>query len=92
MAVGNLRNVDKSVNTVDNVCERSEGGKTDNLGLNNRADRIIPLEDFPGVVLNSLVAERNLSVLPVKSLDIYLDNVALFDNFGRVLDTLPGKL
>ena len=92
MLVGNLRNVNKSVNSRNNAGKRTVTRYADNLNRNNVSYVIIGKEYRPWIVLSLLIAERNFLLLRVKRLDINIDNIADGNNLGRILDALPGKL
>ena len=68
-----LRDVNKAVNTGDYCCECAESCKADDFGINNSTNGIISLENFPGIILCLFVAERNLFILFIKSLDMNFD-------------------
>ena len=92
MLIGNLRNMNKSVNTGENSCKRTVRSNAYYLNIRNIAYGKFIIENGPRIILFLLVAERNLSLLRVKSLDIYFNGIADRKNFGRIFDTLPGKL
>ena len=92
MSIGDLGNMDKTVDAGDDPCKCAEGGETDDLSLDHAAYGIILPEDLPGIVLVSSVAERDLLILSVESLDVNVNFLTDAEYFGGILDTLPGHL
>ena len=89
--VGDLGDVDKTVNAGDDVRKSAEGSHADNFNLRGGTDGIISLEDFPGVVLFLFVAEADFLVLLVNVLYEYLKGIADLNNVGGVRNAQPGK-
>ena len=90
--VGDLGNMDQTIDAGNDVGESAECGQTDNLSLNNGADRIISLEDDPRIVLGLLVAQRNLFGLGIDVLNVNFNGIADIDDLARMLDAQPGEL
>src|SRR5688500_15718273 len=89
MMVGQLRDVDQTLNP---VCDLNEGPEGDELG-NPTVDLLSdldPLDDLlPGVLPVLLEAERDALAVAVDLEDLDLDLLTHLDNLARVLDMLP---
>ena len=87
-----LRDVDKSVNSVADLCECSERHHVYNSYSCNIAYCILVSEYRPRIGVLSLVSERDASCFCIKALNENSDSIADRENFSRRLDSLPGKL
>ena len=87
-----LGNVDQAFHFWEDLGKRAEGGHADDLDGDHAAHGIISAQDLPGVVLELLVAERDLLFLGIKALDVYVNHVPDVHNVGRMFDALPRKL
>ena len=81
--------MDKTVDAGDNLCECAECCETNDFCFDNCSFGIVLLKDFPGIVLVFSVAERDLLVFSVKSLDENVNFLTDLHNFCGVLDALP---
>ena len=63
--VGDLRNVDQTVNAWDDLSECTESSHGNNFSGNYAANFVISLENFPRIVLGFLVAQGDLFVFNV---------------------------
>ena len=80
----------KPVNTLDNVCKKTEVCCRNDLNVNNVA-LTVSLDLFPRIVLCLFISERNSLLISVELFDKYLNLVANRNNLGRILYSLPGK-
>ena len=85
--IGYLGDVDKAVDSGDNLREGAEIGDRDYLSLDNLPELVISLEDIPGIVRLLLVNQRDLAGFVVDILDGDLDVIAYGDDFGGVSDS-----
>ena len=72
--------MDQAVHTGNDLSKGAELGERYDLGLNNRTNLVVLLEDLPRIVLSLLVTQRNLLLLGIDVLDINLYFVANADN------------
>ena len=84
--------MDQAVHTGNDLSKGAELGERYDLGLNNRTNFVVLLEDLPRIVLNLFVTQRNLLFLGIDVLDINLYFVANADNLRGMLDLAPGQL
>ena len=90
---GHVADVDEAVDAVFDADEDAEVGDVADLADNLRANRVALLEERPGVGLELLHAERNLLGVGVNLEHHALNDIALLDHLGGVLDPLrPGHL
>ena len=87
-----LRNVDQTVHTVNDLGKCAERHQADDLHACNVTDRILRAEDVPRIALLGLVAERDALLFGVKALDVNRQRLADRDNILRLADVLPGQL
>ena len=92
LGLGDLRNVDQTVGTGNDLSECAEGRKAYDLNGSNIAYCVLILEYVPGVHVVGLVAEGDLAGLLVEGLDPNVDDVADLNDLRRMLDVLPGQL
>ena len=93
LAPGQVADVDQPVDAVLDAHEDAEVGDVADLALEHRADRVLLLDEIPGVVLELLHAEADALLLQVDVQDDRLDLLVQLDQLGRVLDPLvPGHL
>ena len=76
LVVGYLRDVDKPVNSRDDLGKGSERHQADDLYLGNVADPVPVREDLPRVGLLGLVPEGDSLRLRIEVLDIDMDRLA----------------
>ena len=75
--VGDLRNVDQTVNAWDDLSECTESSHGNNFSGNYAANFVISLENFPRIVLGFLVAQGDLFVFNVDVFYVYIQNVII---------------
>ena len=92
MLIGNLRNVDKSVNSRNNTGKRAVCSHADNSNLYGIAHMVVIFKNNPRVVLSLFVAERNFSLFGVERLNVNLYGIAHKHYLGRIFNSLPRKL
>ena len=83
--------MDQTVNAWDDLSKCTESSHGNNFSGNYAANFVISLENFPRIVLGFLVAQGDLFVFNVDVFYVYIQNVANFNNIGRMFDSQPGQ-
>ena len=89
---GNLADMDKTVNTGDDLSKCTERSDAYYCNVNNIAFVEFCRELDPGVVLILLAAERYSLLFGIEALNIYIELVTDLNYLSGVLDSAPGKL
>ncbi len=90
---GQVADVDQPVDAILDADEDAEVGDVADLALQDRADRVVLLDEIPGVVLELLHAEADALLVQVDVEHDGLDLLAHVHELARVLDALvPGHL
>ena len=84
--------MDKSVNSGDNAYKSAVRHKFKNLDFDSIADLIFLGKDYPRIILGLLISKRNFLRFGIIRLDFDFDNVADINDFGRMLNSAPGKI
>ena len=91
-AVGDLGDMDKSVNAGQDLCKSAEGHELDDGNGGNAAHLVLVGESSPGVGIGVLVAQGDLALLLVEVDDVDINLVAHGEDLGGLVDTSPAKL
>lgn len=90
--VRNLRNVDKTVDAVLDLYERSERMNPCDGAFDDRADRIFFGGEFIRFLLKLFVTERDFAGFTVGLQNDEVVSLVEFQNFGRLADFLPAEI
>ncbi|CAB4931128.1 unannotated protein [freshwater metagenome] len=92
MALGELGDVDETLDALVDAHERAERNELRDLARHDLADRVGPGEVLPRILLRRLERERDPLAVHVNVEYLDGDLLADLDNLGRVIDVLPGEL
>ena len=92
MALGQLRDVDQTLDALVDADERTERHQLGDLARHDLADRVGPGELLPRVLLRRLERQRDPLAVHVDVEHLDSDLLAHLDDLARVVDVLPGEL
>ena len=85
-AVGNLRDVDETIDAIFELDKRAEGSDLRNLALDDGTDRELLGDIVPRILLSLLEAERDALLLRIDVENDRLDFLTLLEALGRMVD------
>src|SRR2546423_14759500 len=85
---GNVRNMNKAINAVFDLNERSEVSQVAHSSMHARANLISIVKRLPGVLLHLLHPQTDPSSLGINSKNLDVNNVSGVDDLARMLHTL----
>src|SRR5262249_5451179 len=92
MALGQLGDVDQTLDAVVDADERTERNQLGDLARHDLLDRVRPGELTPRVFLRRLEREGDALAVQIDVENLDLDLHADLDDLVRVVDVLPGQL